>query len=184
MEQKDGITIELRSEPMNEMLSEPPKWVIRFGSGVALSVLFLVIGLTWFIQYPDEIEGDVIVKTSGFSLELSEPRNVVNQDDGNYNAFTIITAAGKKKVKAGQKVFIDLNDYPKSEFGMLEGTVSSVIPLDTKGKYEVRIELPQQLTTTFGRQIPPTAQFNGRARIIIKNTRLLTRLFEQLTGNN
>ncbi len=99
-----------------------------------------------------------------------------------YNALATITTQGAGKVKSGQKVFIELIDYPKTEFGMLEGRVSTITQIDKEGKYEVKISLPSQLKTTYNKRIPFKAQFKGTVKIITKDKRLLARFFEQLTN--
>lgn len=85
--------IELKSEPMNEMLSHPPKWIVRSGNGLFLLVLFIVLGLAWVIEYPDEISGDVSVTTIAPPIELS------NQS---YVQLKNISVQDQQLVKKGQ----------------------------------------------------------------------------------
>ncbi|MDR0803256.1 HlyD family efflux transporter periplasmic adaptor subunit [Fluviicola sp.] len=113
--------------------------------------------------------------------KANEASVVVVPNGSGYNAIATITTTGAGKVRAGQKVFIELTDYPRSEFGTLEGIVNDITQIDKEGKYEVKIQLANQLKTTYGKQIPCKAQFKGTARIITRNKRLLTRFFEQLT---
>lgn len=112
----------------------------------------------------------------------NEASLVIVPNGSNYNALATITTVGAGKVKSGQKVFIELVDYPKSEFGMLEGKVTAITQIDKEGKYEVKISLPTQLKTTYNKQIPFKAQLKGTAKIITKDKRLLARFFEQLTS--
>lgn len=423
MEQQDELNVELKSEPMNEMLSEPPKWIVRSGSGVFLLVLFLVLCLAWFIRYPDEVQGTVMVSTSNPPIEFSNqtyvqlkgilvkdkqsitkgqllaqfdnqaktidieksktyldylhgkgnplpdqlktpPANLqlgsfqeqwtnliakvenwnmehrtsilpeqlasikreiafrenlneitrkkisiseeeyaliteelkssnrlaeqgaiskqtYNQDKRTYNqsftnlqsqkeqfvqnqitlndlrqkllqeqhdgaiaeqqrqteivlaastlensfyewgknavwiapcsgqvlfnthlqknryykadeaglvivpsgtgfmALATVKAEGAGKIKTGQRVFIELTDYPATEFGKLEGKVQHITPIDKAGEYQVKITLKDGLTTSYGKKIPPKAKLNGQAKIITKDKRLLVRFFEQ-----
>lgn len=99
-----------------------------------------------------------------------------------YCALASVVSMGSGRLKVGQKTFIELTDYPKTEFGMLEGRVSAISQIDKEGKYELRIELPDQLKTTYGQQIPPKAQLKGKVKIITKDKRLLMRFFEQFTA--
>lgn len=108
--------------------------------------------------------------------------SVVIVPDGNtFVATATIETSGAGKVKAGQQTFIELTDYPKNEYGMLEGTVTHIAQIDKEGKYEVRIQLPKQLKTTYKKQIPLKAQLKGTVKIVTKKKRLLERLFEKLT---
>lgn len=53
--------IELRSESVQEVLSNPPVWIVRYG----ISIIFLLITLfiigCWFIKYPDVIPAKAII---------------------------------------------------------------------------------------------------------------------------
>ncbi|RED25292.1 multidrug resistance efflux pump [Flavobacterium cutihirudinis] len=53
--------IELRSESVQEVLSNPPTWIVRYGiSIIFVIILFLIIGC-WFIKYPDVISAKIVV---------------------------------------------------------------------------------------------------------------------------
>lgn len=99
----------------------------------------------------------------------------------NYYVTAIISSEGAGKVKSGQKAMIELIDYPKTEYGLLEGIVTYKTQIDKEGKYEVRIRLPKQLTTSYGKIIPPKVRLKGTIKIITKDKRLLARLLEKLT---
>ena len=60
--------------------------------------------------------------------------------------------------------------------------MSTITQMDKEGKYELRIELPHQLKTTYDHQIPPKAQLKGKVTVITKDKRLLMRFFEQFTA--
>lgn len=111
----------------------------------------------------------------------NEASIVIVPEGSGYSALATIKTAGAGKVRVGQKTFIELVDFPKSEFGVLEGTVSSITQIDKEGKYEVGINLPNQLKTSYHKNIPPKAQLKGAVKIITKEKRLLARFFEQLT---
>ncbi|MNK00438.1 hypothetical protein D3C87_182230 [compost metagenome] len=98
-----------------------------------------------------------------------------------YQAIASVVSTGAGKLAVGQKAFIELIDYPKTEFGMLEGKVISMTQIDKEGKYEVKIRLKNQLQTTYNKLIPAKAQLKGKVKIITKEKRLLARFFEKLT---
>jgi multidrug efflux pump subunit AcrA (membrane-fusion protein) len=53
--------IELRSESVQEVLSNPPAWILRYGiSIIFLVMLFTLIG-SWFVKYPDIITAKAII---------------------------------------------------------------------------------------------------------------------------
>ncbi|MGB0868218.1 MAG: HlyD family secretion protein [Flavobacteriales bacterium] len=63
MENKSKID-EIRSSEVQDILGEVPNWTIRIGMTVILLILLLIMGLSWFIRYPDYISGPVSIKSS------------------------------------------------------------------------------------------------------------------------
>ncbi len=55
--------IELRSEEVQEILTKVPHWMIRWGNVLFLSIIILILVLTWFIKYPDIISSKAIITT-------------------------------------------------------------------------------------------------------------------------
>lgn len=114
--------------------------------------------------------------------QAQEASIVIVPKGSGYQGVASVVSSGAGKLAIGQKAFIELTDYPKTEFGMLEGTVISMTQIEKGGKYEVKIGLKDQLKTTYNKHIPTKAQFKGRVKIITKDKRLLARFFEKLTG--
>lgn len=53
--------IELRSESVQEVLSNPPAWIVRYGiSIIFIIILFTLVG-SWFVKYPDIITAKAII---------------------------------------------------------------------------------------------------------------------------
>jgi len=107
--------------------------------------------------------------------------SIVIVPEGNgYSAVAVISSEGAGKVKKGQKANIELLDFPKTEYGTVEGIVEHITLIDKEGKYEVRIKLPKALKTSFKKSIPLKAQLKGKVKIITKKKRLIERFFEKL----
>ena len=47
--------IELRSTEVQEILSRPPKWIVRWGITTVFFVVIIVVTGSWFFNYPDII---------------------------------------------------------------------------------------------------------------------------------
>ena len=122
--------MELRSEQMKELLTTPPKWIVNSGGGMLLLALLLIISLAWFIRYPDEISGEVIVTTSKAPIELS------NQ---NYVQLKALNVVENQKVEAGELLAqfdfrVNSQDFAKAmaylkELEVLGGEFPSEIPV-------------------------------------------------------
>lgn len=135
----------------------------------------------WIAPCSGRILFNKVLQVNRF-YKTEEASIVIVPKGSGYAALATITSNGAGKVTIGQKTFIELADFPKTEFGMLEGKVQAITQMDKAGKYEVKIALPSQLKTTYHKQIPFKAQLKGKVKIITKDKRLLERFFEQLTN--
>lgn len=67
---------ELRSSEVNEVLSQPPNWLVSWGITVFFAIILLLIGVTWFVHYPDLVKGNIKIIANNF------PKSVVAKIDG------------------------------------------------------------------------------------------------------
>lgn len=63
METKKDIldNIELRSESVQDILSTPPHWMIRWGNTIIFVTLLMVLLMSYFIKYPEFIPASIVV---------------------------------------------------------------------------------------------------------------------------
>jgi len=89
-------------------------------------------------------------------------------------------AQNSGKIKVGQRVNIKLENYPDTEFGVLNGTIKtiSLIP-DMVGLYLLDAELPKKLITSYNKEIEFKQEMRGSAEIITEDLRLIERFFYQ-----
>ena len=89
-------------------------------------------------------------------------------------------AQNSGKIKIGQDVNVKLANYPDTEFGMLNGTVSNIalIP-DAQGFYAIDVVLPTALVTTYQKTIPFKQEMPATAEIITEDLRLIERFLYQ-----
>lgn len=103
----------------------------------------------------------------------------------------LLPSTGAGKVSVGSKVLIKLDNYPYREFGSIEGSVKSIslttneqiISQNTINFYLIIVELPQGLTTNYGETLNFKYEIVGSADIIVKERRLIQRLFDNLKYN-
>ena len=92
----------------------------------------------------------------------------------------MLPIARSGKVKTGQKVNIRLQNFPENEYGILRGVVSniSLTPVQTGEAvhYVVEISLPNNLITTYKKELPNLPNMQGQADIITDDMSLLERL--------
>ncbi|MEC5395939.1 HlyD family secretion protein [Bergeyella sp. RCAD1439] len=63
METKKDIldSIELRSESVQDILSRPPHWMIRWGNTLIFIIMLMVLLMSYFIKYPEFVPAPIIV---------------------------------------------------------------------------------------------------------------------------
>lgn len=89
---------------------------------------------------------------------------------------------GSGKVRVGQRVSIMLHNYPSEQFGMLEGSIARVAPLPQSNAYDVVVQLPTHLVTTYHHPIVFKQQLQGQAEVVTEDLSLLQRVFYQFRG--
>lgn len=61
-ELNDGLKI--YSEEVRDILSDPPKAILRWGNTILLGFIFILFLLSWFIKYPDMITTQIVITTN------------------------------------------------------------------------------------------------------------------------
>lgn len=99
METKKEIleNVELRSESVQDILTQPPHWMIRWGNTTIFIILLMVLIMSYFIKYPEFISAPIIV-TSQNPPEKIEART-------NTKIEKILIKNGQE-VEIGQTLFV------------------------------------------------------------------------------
>jgi HlyD family secretion protein len=91
----------------------------------------------------------------------------------------MLPIARSGKVEIGQKVNIRLQNFPENEYGILRGKVSNISPVPVQtgeiAYYAVEIALPNQLITTYKKELPYLPNMQGQADIVTEDISLLER---------
>lgn len=115
---KDEI---LYSEPVREIISDPPRRIVRWGTTLIFSALVLMAVLSWLIKYPDVIPAPVEITTMNPPVtlvsKLTGPINILYVKDGeNVSSGQILavmeTAASIDEVKK-LKTLLDTVQQPE-----------------------------------------------------------------------
>lgn len=83
----------------------------------------------------------------------------------------------------GNRVMLNLDEYPARLYGNVMGIVESISYVPAKKNYAVEVTLPQPLVTTKGRKIPYSVELHGTAEIVTMNKSVLKRILEPLLEN-
>jgi len=87
---------------------------------------------------------------------------------------------GSGKVKIGQQVNIQVDNYPFAEYGTLHGQIENISLLPKDNRYWIRVSIPQNLETTYKKELLFRQNMTGVANIVTKDLRLIERVFNQL----
>lgn len=77
MERKKEVldNLELRSENVQDILTRPPHWMIRWGNTIIFMCLVMVILLSYFIKYPEFIAAPILVTSQNPPEKLQATTN-------------------------------------------------------------------------------------------------------------
>ena len=64
MTENKNKSFELRSEEVQELLTRVPHWLIRWGSLVVLTILVMLLLISWIVKYPDIVNSDIVITTN------------------------------------------------------------------------------------------------------------------------
>jgi HlyD family secretion protein len=67
--------IEIRSDEVQEILSALPSWMIRWGITLIFGLILMLVFISWFIKYPDVIQGQVVLTTEQPPVKLISKTN-------------------------------------------------------------------------------------------------------------
>ena len=59
----DNTNIEIRSEEVQEILESVPNWMIRYGNMLILALVIMLLGISYFVKYPDVINAQAMITT-------------------------------------------------------------------------------------------------------------------------
>jgi multidrug resistance efflux pump len=124
---------QLRSEEVQEILTRVPHWLIRWGNIVVLSIVLLMLGVSWMIKYPDMISTQIsittqvppqkiLAKTSGRieAILVADKANVVKEtplaiieNTANYNDVFLLKSCVNNFI-------IDKNEFPFDKTNALQ----------------------------------------------------------------
>lgn len=87
---------------------------------------------------------------------------------------------GAGKVKTGDQVNIQFDNFPHLQYGMVKGEVSNISNVPDGGFYTVEVDLPDGLLTYYKTEIPFSQNMRGQAEILTDEMRLLQRVLNPI----
>ena len=113
-------------------------------------------------------------------LPLRKTICFINPDDTRYFAELYIAQNNFGKIKEGQKVLLKLSSYPFQEFGTITGNLEFIFAIPTDSGFAAKVILADGLKTNYQKVLQYKEGLVAEAEIIIEDTKLSDRLFNQL----
>ncbi|MCB0630565.1 MAG: hypothetical protein R2824_27520 [Saprospiraceae bacterium] len=156
---------ELRSEEVQEVLRRVPPVVSSWGPMALLLVIVLLSITAYFIKIPDRISGNFHLQSDQIGRLYID-----NEKTG--------------LIRPGQTVLIELDNYPSSQFGLLEATVGKLRYDEQEAVYIVETAPLRILHTSYDQELAPLPSLSGHGIIILEEERLLFRFLPFLSTIN
>ena len=157
--------IELRSEEVQEVMNRVPSAILRYGSGVLLGIVLLLLGGSAWFSYPETVVTECVLTLGSDHLPQAKTQ-VPMQDIG--------------KIAMGQRVVIHLTGFPEETYGFMEGSITAVSEFpDEMGNYVLSVGLTAETVERCKAVLSIIKETEGTAKIIIKERTLLECFFKQ-----
>lgn len=109
--------IELRSEEVKEILTKVPHWMIRWGNVLFLSLIIMLLVITWFVKYPDIIPSEALITT------VIPPQKEFAKITGK---FQVILVKNNQKVKSDEPLAILENTANYEDVYVLKTVIDTI----------------------------------------------------------
>lgn len=120
---EDNTTFELRSEEVQDILTKVPHWMIRWGTVLIFTILFMLFFVSWFIKYPDVVNTEIVITTN------IPPEKIVSKTSGRIEA---ILVKDKSVVKKNMTLAIIENTANYKDVFLLKSIVDGYSINDSK----------------------------------------------------
>ena len=155
--------IELRSEEVQEVMNRVPPAILRYGSGVLLGIVLLLLGGSAWFSYPETVATEFTLSAGMDGLPQGAGR-VAMLDIG--------------KIALGQRVVIHLIGFPEETYGFMEGSITAVSEFpDETGNYMLSVGLTGVTVERCKTVLLLVKETQGTAKVIIKERTLLECFF-------
>lgn len=131
--EEEELNIEIENSNVTEILERVPPWILRWGTTVVFVLLFFTVIITWFIKYPDTIEGEISITT------INPPYHVIAKTSGEIEELFF---EDHKNVNKGSLIGVLNNPTSYNDYKLL---IKYIDTLDTYSFDSYKKEFPTNL---------------------------------------
>ena len=140
-------------------MNRVPPAILRYGSGVLLGIVLLLLGGSAWFSYPETVVTEFTLATGTDSLPTGTAR---------------VPMAEIGKIQLGQRAVIHLTGFPEETYGFMEGSITAVSEFpDETGNYVLSVELTYVTVERCKAVLSIIKETQGTAKVIIKERTLL-----------
>ena len=147
------------AEEGQDIIGKIPPATVRYGNTVILGVLLLLLGVCGFIPAHE---------TRTVAVHMGKGAN-------GYQIETLVSAYGYGELHIGQRVQIDVECYPASQYGYMWGKITDMDTVITNGGYMIQIDIPSEQPTFEPKQ--RLEEMTGTGTIVVNEYNLLQKIF-------
>ena len=145
-------TNELISEEVQEVISYKPHWIVRKGNFLFLVIMLFLLVLTWFIKYPDIINGSATL------VALNPPKLITSKVQGKLVKLFVIN---EQQVQKDQQLGYMESTASYDEVMQLKKWIDQTISSSTDNNYEIIISNPLSQFSNLGELQTSYQQFQN-----------------------
>lgn len=114
----------IRSEEVEDIVTSPPKWIVRSGMMIIGFIFLSLISVSWFISYSDFVSGSTLITSSELSTTILAPSNnriisIHFKDGGQVNKGDVLikleNLVDTNSLKKLSEYIIEVNDWVKMD---------------------------------------------------------------------
>ncbi len=138
----------------DDIVGKIPTWINGKGNIIMLFILCWTIILGFIIPYQESLTAELLISY-----------------DKKYKAIAYMESYGYGNIRKGQTVQIEIDAYPRTEFGYIKGEVAQISSTLENGKYPVEIQI-----LSIPKEIAPFQEMTGKAKVIIGESPIIYKL--------
>jgi HlyD family secretion protein len=145
------IDTELISEEISDIISDRPHWSIRHGNILLFSIIMLLLIFSWFIQYPDIVNGRARL------LAINAPKMVAAKTDGKIEKILVNI---EQDVQAGMHLAYLQSNGRHDQVLLLQSWLQKTFPVTQNGNFQTLLSDPLPLCNQLGELQPSYQDFS------------------------
>lgn len=129
----NGKQPELVGSQVDEVLNHPPGWLLRWGTALFFSILLLILGVSWFVKYPDLVAAPMKI------LPDQLPKSILARSEGRLARLFVMD---NEEVQAGELLAFIESTADYTDVLKLDSVVNAMVQKENVEEiYEISVPI-------------------------------------------